>query len=722
MGVIWATLWGNWLMSGVLPLDLDKTDYIVEGTVSGIPENNERSTRFLFDLESIKPLASSEINSMDGPPLRHLMLNWYSSPALQAGQRWQLVVRLRSPRGFVNAGGFDYRLWLLRRGVSATGYVRQVNRSRLLGTATTYSLDRYRQRIRTAIVQLDTTFPAVPALARHLLVALTIGDKQGLSRDDWHKFSISGTIHLLIVSGLHIGMAALVGVLLGSLLGRCFSAFGFNCTRVQVGALFGLIFAAAYAAMAGFSMPAQRALVMLTVFSLAVISKRALRPWATFTWAVTIQALLDPLAVLSAGFWLSYGAVATFIWYYSSRGRLSWPRNLVVAQLLMLIMLAGLLIFFQGNVPLIAPIINFVALPWFGFLIVPTGLLGVFVYPVSHQLAETLWWLAARQLQYFDQLLELVEPYAEHAQWQITTDQYLLVATVVIITALLLLLPRGLGARVLALPLIAGLVAIVPPKGPTLDVTVLDVGQGLSVVVETEEGLLIYDVGSKFSERFDAGSAIVAPYLRHLGKQAIDILVVSHSDNDHSGGVAGLQGKYKVKRIIAGQPDALTPRGAEQCRAGMNWQWGEVKFEVIHPQGNRNYSDNDFSCVVVIRLGDKTILLTGDISASTEAELLKRDALPRQITLLVAPHHGSNSSSIQGFVAAVAPLHVVYSTGFNHHFGHPHPEVVQRYASVEAKQWRTGESGAIKFHWQGKQGLKIIEARRIQLGYWHGSY
>jgi competence protein ComEC len=721
LGILWATLWGNWLMSGALPQSLDKTDYIVNGTIRGIPEQGERSTRFLFDLESIRSLEANQTDLQDTPELRRLVLNWYSSPQLQAGQRWQLVVRLRSPRGFVNAGGFDYRLWLLRRGVSATGYVRQANQSQLMGTTSGYALARYRQRIRKAIVDLDTTHPAVPAIARHLLVALTIGDKQGLSSDDWQKFRVSGTIHLLIVSGLHIGMAALVGLLSGSLLGRCFSALGFNCTRVQVGAVFGLMFASAYAAMAGSSLPTQRALVMLSVFSLAVISNRALRPWVAFIWAVTIQALLDPLAVLSAGFWLSYGAVATFIWYFSSRSRLSWQRNLVVAQALMLIMLAGLLIFFQGNVPLIAPIINFVALPWFGFLIVPAGLIGVLVFPVSHQLAEMLWRLATRQLQYFDQLLEWTAPYAERAQWQITTDQHFLLATAVIVTAILLLLPRGLGTRMMALPLIAALIAIEPPKGPTLDVTVLDVGQGLSIVVETREGLLIYDAGSKFSERFDAGSAIVAPYLRHLGKQAIDMLVVSHSDSDHSGGVVGLLNKYRAQRMIAGQPEALSPPGAEQCRAGMNWRFGEVKFEVIHPLPDKHYSDNDYSCVVVVRLGDQTILLTGDIGASTEIALLKGDRLPRQITLLVAPHHGSNSSSTPKFVTAVAPRHVVFSAGFNHHFGHPHAAVVRRYAGIKARQWRTGDSGAIKFSWQDKQPLAITEARRGRYGYWHES-
>jgi len=734
-GVLWATLWGHWQLSDSLPIGDDKSDYYVTGVVSGIPERRTRSTRFILAVDSVRPVHMSADSAVPTPSIKRLQLSWYDHREIVPGQRWRFAVRLRSPRGFTNPGGFDYRLWLLRKGISATGYVRHAGESQYLGQTGQYLLDRFRQRIAEAIYQSDISELRISATARHLLVALTVGSKQGLSGEVWQQLRITGTIHLLIVSGLHIGMAAALGMLIGSLLGRSLSALGVSCTHVQTGAVGALLFAVIYAAMAGFSLPTQRALVMLSVFLLAVICKRALHPWLAFCWALALQALLEPLAVYSAGFWLSYGAVAVFIWYFSCRGRMSWLKGLVAAQLLVLLMLSGVLIYFQGSVSLLAPLINLFVLPWFTVLIVPVALLGVLVFPVSQYFAEWLWWLAGYQLQWFDGLLEWLTPYSRYGLWRVVSDQHLLVAIAAIAAGALLLLPRGLGVRAIALVLLAALTLIVPPQAPLLSVTVLDVGQGLAVVVATADGILVYDTGPRFSDHFDAGSAIVAPYLRYRGVKNIDVLMISHSDADHSGGVAGLLSQFDAHRIIAGQVDKINNAKAEPCRAGMGWRWGDVEFEVIHPDADADadpdadssykdqlYEDNDYSCVIAIRLGGDTILLTGDISADVEAKLLKENRLPGHVTVLVAPHHGSKSSSTADFVNAIAPQHVVYSAGFHHHFGHPHPLVTQRYAAVKARQWSTGEAGAISFQWQDGNAMSVVRARDKIHGYWHDPF
>jgi len=277
--------------------------------------------------------------------------------------------------------------------------------------------------------------------------------------------------------------------------------------------------------------------------------------------------------------------------------------------------------------------------------------------------------------------------------------------------------------------LIVALTLITQPKGPLLEVVVLDVGQGLSVVVLSRDRVLVYDAGRKYSDNFDIGSAVVAPYLRSRGIEGIDVLVVSHSDADHSGGVSGLLGEYDAQRIIAGQPGQLDlsqlPLGhigstiPEQCREGMAWRWGEIEFEVIHPDNSPQDSDNNSSCVMTIRFGQQTVLVAGDIEADVETKLLRKNQLPLNINLLVAPHHGSSSSSTKRFVTAIAPQHVVYSAGFNHHFGHPHPTVVQRYALVAAQQWSTGTSGALSFLWQDKADVMVSRARDSVQGYWH---
>jgi competence protein ComEC len=778
-GVLWATLWGNYLLSDALPLALDKSDYYVSGVVSGLPDSREGSTRFIFEVESLSPVAASKV--LQGlpeastsepaivPNLKRLQLNWYGPVDLLAGQRWRFEVRLRSPRGFANPGGFDYRLWLLRQGISATGYVRNPAQAQLIDITQRYPIDRFRRSIRNMIINIesDEGDTSLSNTAKQLLVALTIGDKRGLSGQIWQKFRATGTIHLLIISGLHIGMAAAVGMFVGSLLGRCLVLVGFNCTSVQIGAVFALTFATVYALMAGFSLPTQRALIMLSVFLAAVLWKRSLRPWPAFIWAITIQAVVDPLAALSAGFCLSYGAVAVFIWYFSSHPRVSWAagmnshwrpggsvrsrstasrfnpmaskllmygQTLLEAQLLVLLLLSGVVIYFQGNTSLLAPFVNVLALPWFSLLIVPPALLGVLVLPLSETLANSLWWLATCQLQYFDQILDKILLYAQYGVWKVVTDQYLLLSVAVVVTGWFILLPRGLGTRAMAFVLMIALLMIAPPQRLPLEVVVLDVGQGLSVVVLTPEGVLVYDTGGKYSEHFDIGSGVVAPYLRSRGVERIDVLMVSHSDADHSGGVSGLLGEFEVQRLVAGQPDQLqgelsASRVIEQCRAGMSWRWGKVEFELIHPaSGGRaeisggQISDNASSCVMTVRMGEQSILLSGDIEADVERKLLENNKLPSELAVLIAPHHGSKTSSTPDFVKKVAPEHVVYSAGFHHHFGHPHPSVIQRYQGLKAQQWSTAQSGALSFSWSDSHNLQPGQTRESLRGYWQESF
>ncbi|MBV1932849.1 MAG: DNA internalization-related competence protein ComEC/Rec2, partial [Porticoccaceae bacterium] len=536
---------------------------------------------------------------------------------------------------------------------------------------------------------------------------------------------------------------------------------------IQVGAVIALAFAAAYALLAGFSLPTQRALIMLSVFLAAMLWKRSLRPWPAFIWAITLQALVDPLAALSAGFCLSYGAVAVFIWYFSSHPRVSWvtrlnthcrpdgsdrsrsiasrfnpmaskllmyAQTLLEAQLLVLLLLSGVVIYFQGSASLLAPFVNVLALPWFSLLIVPPALLGVLVLPFSETLANSLWWLAAYQLQYFEQMLDKILLYSQYSVWTVVTDQYFLLSAAVVVTGWFLLSPRGLGTRAMAFVLMIALLMIAPPQRLPLEVVVLDVGQGLSVVVLTSEGVLVYDTGGKYSEHFDIGSGVVAPYLRSRGIERIDILIVSHGDADHSGGVSGLLGEFEARRLIAGQPDQLhgeltASRAIEQCHAGMSWRWGDVEFEVIHPaSGGRGemsggeMSDNASSCVMTIRMGRQSILLSGDIEADTERKLLEGNKLPSGLTVLIAPHHGSKTSSTPDFVKKVSPEHVVYSAGFHHHFGHPHPSVTQRYQKRKAQQWSTGASGALSFSWSNSHNLQLAQARDALRGYWQESF
>ena len=745
LGLIWAALWGEWMKERQLPLALDKTDYTVVGVVSGVPQVDALRTRFVLEIESLKAL--SDLGAGSEPPnLQRLILSWYGGRAVRPGERWQLTVRLRTPRGFANPGGFDYAGWLFHRQISATGYIRAKGLNKRLGQSGQYAIDQFRWAVLKKIEALDFS-----AASKGLLAALTIGDKQKLDSETWMHMRLTGTVHLVVVSGLHIGMVAGLGLLLGSLLGRCLGALGAPVSRQQVAVLFGGGLALTYALLAGFSLSTQRALIMLGVFLLATLLKRKPRPELALLWALVLIAASDPLAALSSGFWLSFVAVGTFLLWFVPRPRGRYLRDLCSAQLIIFLPLAGLLGFFQGEISLLSPLVNLLAIPWLGIAVVPLALLGMLLLPLSAAMAMEVWKVAAWQLEAFDYVTSWLATYADYFVWSLPAGQKVLISLAIMLAGALMLLPRGLGLRTMAMVLLLAVALsgqsflnrhnseqgdLSGQSGLTL--TVLDVGQGLSVVASIGDRAVVYDTGPKYSASFNAGSGIIAPYLRRQGVSTIDGLMLSHGDADHVGGTLGLLEHFSPARVLAGQPLPLAAPRVEICANGQGflgnttarqaWKRAGVDFEILYPwqvvvearahQVLNKLSDNDSSCVLLIRYRGKTILLPGDISAEVEAQLLARGVLPQQIDVLIAPHHGSRTSSSQAFVDHLSPAHVVYAAGFNHHFGHPAKAVVKRYKNVGAQAWVTGESGAIIFKWDKKASLEVSPWRDRARRYW----
>ncbi|MEH6638725.1 MAG: DNA internalization-related competence protein ComEC/Rec2 [Porticoccaceae bacterium] len=756
-GMLWAAIWGQYTLSRELPAEFDKTDYRVRGVVLGLPDRDARRIKFQLRVDHV---ANKDEQTTGGladvqsnvPALHTLSLSWYGGESLIPGQEWQFVVRLRHPRGFANPGGFDYRSWLFRSGVSATGYVRKSEDNvRLPDTEGSGEggVDGFRYRIAQHIQQLPLN-----AQARGLLAALTVGDKRGISATTWQQLQRTGTVHLAIISGLHIGLAALVGTLLGYGLGRVVLLKGGILLPRQLGVLLGWATGFVYASLAGFSLPTLRAFVMLSVFVLMFLLRRNASPFTSLLWAWAVVSVVEPLAMLAPGFWLSFTAVAVLIAYFRARPQFAHTyvgriRQLVYGQWVLLLGLAGGLVFFQGELPLVMPVVNLLVVPWIGFLVVPLCLLGVALFTVYQPWADICWQLAGVQLEWFSGAVARLS--ADHSWlWVPSFPGGPLPMIALVCAGLLLLSPRGLKLQGLGALIIF---AVVFAKGGRdadvpLAMTVLDVGQGLAVVVETPEGVLVYDTGPGFSERFDAGSGIVAPYLRHRGYRDLRMLMVSHSDQDHSGGVTGLLRYYQPETLLLGSPEvgvgggglakAVNYRAGQgqslgrqsdrrQCQRGMTWRWGEVDFVVLHPEigadlvvksARRKRPQNNNSCVLVIRYREQSIVLTGDIEKTVEWKLLGSDDLPRNVTVLLAPHHGSKSSSGAAFVRHLAPQHVVYSAAYNHHFGHPHARVVSRYKGVGSQQWNTALAGALRFEWQVNGELSVHRARERIRHYW----
>jgi competence protein ComEC len=454
-----------------------------------------------------------------------------------------------------------------------------------------------------------------------------------------------------------------------------------------------LLAALGYAALAGFSIPTQRAVIMLTVAMLVIVLRLRAAPVQGLALALVAVLVWDPGAVLQAGFWLSFGAVGVLLFAVggSDRGWRRWWRPQWSIALGMVPLLIGLGL----EVPLLGPLVNLLAIPWFGFIVVPLALLGGLLLALGYWVGEWLLWMAATAVEPALAMLAWIA--AWQPQWSGGGGASIPALLLAVAGIALLLAPRGVPGRpagaVLLLPL------LLPPRESlpygVFALTVLDVGQGLASVIETRNHLLLFDTGPRYRSGFETGSAVVLPYLRERRWSRIDLLMVSHADSDHSGGTAAILDRLPVGRLLAGE--SLTESAhAERCRAGQQWRWDGVLFRVLAPGRDGGRGGNDSSCVLLVEGVGGSVLLTGDIGRRAERQLLRREPEPRA-DVVVAPHHGSRSSSSQALVTAVAPEWVIYSAGYRNRWGFPHPEVVSRWRSAGARGLRTDLSGAIRF-------------------------
>lgn len=658
------------LSPGLAPT-LAGADLRIEGRVTGLPRHDERRDRFRLAVERAW---------LDGRPVtvpETVRLGWYDPqrPRVAAGDRWRLTVRLKAPRGLRNPGGFDYAGWLFREGIGATGYVRPEPGPLALAPAVA-PLDRTRAALRDAIAAHAADLPHLG-----VLLALTVGDRASIGSDAWDTLIATGTNHLVAISGLHVGLLALAGFGLGRLAWRACGPLRVHLPRPMVQAASAMALATLYAGLSGFALPTQRALVMLATALAAILLRRRTRPGTALATAAVAVILFDPLAPGSPGFWLSFGAVGAIV--LVSSGRLGRPRRIpgwLRLQLGISLALAPLLFVLFGAVSLVSPAANLLAVPWVSIGVVPPALAGAVLAPVwpdasaaalaaaSHVFAP-LWWV-------LEQGAAL--PFA---QWRRPLPPVWLAAPA-LLGALLWLAPRGVPGRAAGLLAVAPLLVWTParPAPGALWLDVLDVGQGLAVVVRTHRHTLVYDTGPRFSAGFDAGAAAVVPFLRQAGTRGLDMLVVSHGDNDHAGGAASVRAAYPPTRVRAGEPEALGA-GAVACVAGEAWTWDRVRFRFLHPGPAARPAGNDGSCVLRIEAPGGRVLLPGDIEAPVERDLVAA-AAPLDVDVVVAPHHGSESSSTAGFVARVEPSWVLYSIGHGNRWGFPAPSVMRRWAAA----------------------------------------
>ena len=863
-GVFWLVLNAEKVSDNWLPPELENQNVLVSGRIIDIPKKSQsytygkkqQSHRFTFYVDCAQSLPKKQAKNYQtyldqalkndqwaeehcNPNFKKVLLQWYGSQQkIRPGQNWLMVIRAKRPHGYANPGGFDYEKWLFHKEISATAYVKNKAPKQLLSSAldNTHAssifsdpgkalsgfksqISYYRWKISEKII-LEFENKAYAALVS----ALVVGDKRYIGDEQNQILQRTGTSHLLAVSGLHIGLfSGLVYFIVSIFLKRAQLVQVYSSTR-KIAMLAALLAAFVYSALAGFSTPTIRALIMLTTFSWYLILDRQGSVWDAFFWALFWVLILTPLSILSLGFWLSFIAVFSILMVVTGRvsqseiqkadnkkvqvsqntnfngstdplsrnnkrlnnyfmtakfnlARWGWLQWTVFIGLLPLSVL------FFGQISLIAPFVNLLIIPVFAWSIVPLSLLGGLTILFIPKIAGLV-------LMVVEKLLGIIWPMLEWVSNQtlaiklIEIGEHKIIFVSLIVGALLFLLPKGFSFRGLALlfmlPLLA---AFIPTQNVSLlssdsayqklfnsnqlekgefDFSVLDVGQGLSAILKTANHVLVYDVGYK-SSKLSAGDAVIVPYLKSKGIQQVDLLLLSHDDNDHTGGFEALVEGMKIKNLASPEkvintlnqknimPESISVK-REICSSGKTWEWDGVFFYAMSldsgrttkrvarknaaPKANQ-LKDNDQSCILKVWNENISLLLPGDLEKKGEKRLLDRSnnnllrpvlngnawlesddvQINLRADILVAPHHGSKSSTSFAFLEAVSPSQVIFAVGYLNRFGHPHPLIKDRYEKIHAKAFNTALTGAVEYEFRNENNVIHPKLYRYENGH-----
>ena len=709
IGFCWALGMAHLRMADRLAPALEGKDITVTGVISSLPSVSERGVRFELEPEQADARLPEKI-----------LLSWYRSApeedeaaplaaSVHPGERWRLTVRLRRPHGSFNPHGFDYEAWLLERGIGATGYVRPKTQPMLVGHRTGFLdfIEKIREKTRDRFKAVLGETPASGILA-----ALAVGDQRSISAEEWRLFNRTGVTHLMSISGLHVTLVSGLFAWLAAALWRRSARLLLLLPARKAAALAAIAGALGYTLIAGFAVPAQRTFWMVTVVALALWSGRIAAPARTLALALAVVLAFDPWAVLSPGFWLSFGAVALIFWVADpDKGTV---RQALRVQWAITIGLAPAALFLFAQMSVVGPLANAVAIPVVSAIITPLALAAA-VLPWDALLDVAAWLM--------QWLLEFLEWCAAlpGALWQPHAPP--LWATLVALAGVLwLLAPRGVpwrpGGLALMLPAM-----LIPPAAPPAGeawITTLDVGQGLAVLVRTANRALVYDAGPAFGTDADSGERVIAPLLRALGISRVDSMIVTHNDNDHSGGAASVLASFEVgelrSSLVPTHPLLALAPDARGCRAGDAWNWDGVDFAILHPVNLQEKKSNNLSCVLKVSAGGRAMLLTGDIERPSETALVGRDPAVLRADVLLVPHHGSRTSSSAEFLAAVGASAAVIPVGYRNRFGHPHADVLSRLST--SRVFRTDSDGAVTVRLSDR-GLGIEGERQARPRYWH---
>ena len=646
----------------------------VIAVITGLPERDGSDWRFEARVRS----------SADFPMLqsRKIKLAWYRSEAkLQPGDVWRLQVKLRVPNGTLNPGGFDAEKRALEKHWAAQGYVRD-NSARRLGSG--FSIDRYRERLSRLMAA------ALGPERSRFVQSLAIGDTRGLTDGDWEMLRRTGITHLIAISGFHVGIVALAGSWLAFGLYRTMPVLGLVMARPQVMAIVATATAWSYAGLAGFAVPTVRTALMIGIFMSSKLLLRQVSVMQTVAASMALIVCFDTLALLSPGFWLSFGGVLLLSAFMPGTAEQGLLRPFMRAQWVCTLGLLPLTVAFFGQATLLGPIANMLAIPWISLMVVPLALLGC-VFAGIPAISGAIWHMSAWLMEaLWSVLIWAGQSPVAALYFPEASVSAMLVA---ILATVFLLMPESLPGKWLGLPLLFPLLWPRLPEVPhgNFHVAMIDVGQGLSVLVKTRRHVLLYDTGAGKAEGFSQGRSVIVPALRARGIDRLDVVVISHGDMDHAGGLPAVRESMPVTSLQASE--GALAGDYRRCRAGSTWHWDGVEFRYLWPGEGLMESDNDRSCVLQVVTGNHRVLLTGDISANAESRLAESHASALKSDVVFAPHHGSKSSSSAAFIELVNPDIVLISSGFQNRFRHPNEHVLRRYLERGSVAVNSADSG-----------------------------
>jgi competence protein ComEC len=706
LGVLYAGQHAQESLAGRLPWCADAGFRQLVLTISDKPAvvpgaSGRRVVRFEAHIDAAA-------NAADCPDLsgRNVRLTWYDAPILRSGQIWNVNAKIRPPWSYQNPGGFDYERWLFGQRLDGTGYVRE-------GTLL---------EMPPEVLQSHEFADWLTERSRHagIVAALGQGDASRVTPEQWQWFRASGTVHLLVVSGLHVGIVAGVVFFLGLIVARALPAALLCWGSRRLASVLAIVGTGLFVLSTGSGLPAIRAWMMSSTLLLALAAGRRCSWLLLYGLGLATVLAWDPLAVHQQGFWLSFAAVAVLLGYFvpsvESRG---WLSQLLWTQLVLYIGLTPVLAVYQTDVPAAGVLANLYSVPVVSLLVMPLVLLVVALWQLVPEVCQAL-------LGIVDVLLDSVLAVVQTAAgWPTFLSSGLTPARLVsaLAAGYLLLTGHSWQWRVLALATWVGWLVGSNSGVPYGEVraTMLDVGQGSAILVDTTSHRLVFDGGPRFPGGFDLGAAVVAPSLAATGRARIDTLVLSHDDVDHTGGAFSLLRRFDPPAVFASF-EFLPPENSrsriQTCGSGVSWQWDGVAFDFLHPTPHSLGSDNSLSCVLRVTAARQRLLLAGDIGRRTEGRIAASSA-PRgdlDVDLAAAPHHGSNGSSSPRWIDATSPSVVFISAPRRSRYGHPHPDVLARYRRSGADVFVTGESGALI--WESWRPGTVVRIRAEKGAYW----